>query len=111
MRKYKYLELTIEHVFRANFNDSYYLETVYIDLNDLIKNELVWIDPYNKRSKFNNTYIAIKHYSDDKYVILEKRDGEIKEFEYPTDFTFICCEDFDKSVLLASHISFRKEKH
>ena len=41
MRTYKYLELTIEYVFRANFNDSYYLETVYVELDDLIKNELV----------------------------------------------------------------------
>lgn len=35
--RYKFLEMTIEYVFRANFNDSYYLETVYVDLSDLDK--------------------------------------------------------------------------
>ena len=29
--KYRYLEMTIENVFRCNFNDTYYHETVYID--------------------------------------------------------------------------------
>ena len=32
--EYKYLELTIQYVFRANFNDSYYLETIYLDLDE-----------------------------------------------------------------------------
>ena len=45
MQGYKYLELTIEHVFRANFNDSHYLETIHLDLNDLVKKESVWLDP------------------------------------------------------------------
>ena len=111
MREYKYLELTIEHVFRANFNDSYYLETIHLDLNDLVKKESVWLDPYNGRSKINNTFIAIKHYSDEEYVILKKQGEIIQEFKYPIDFMFICSEDFDKSVLLASHIRFRKEKY
>ncbi|MBE6632832.1 MAG: hypothetical protein E7620_00660 [Ruminococcaceae bacterium] len=110
MRKYKYLELTIEYVFKANFNDSYYLETLYLDLDDLIKDEFVWIDPYHKRSKLNDTLIAVKYVSDEEYVILQKQGESIQEFRSPIDSVFICSEDFDQSGLLASHIRFRKEK-
>lgn len=110
MGKYKYLELSIYHVFKGDFNDSYYLETVYIDLNEIQKEELVWIDPYNKYSKINNTFIAIKNYTDEEYVILIKKENEIQELIYPIDFLLICSEDFDKSRLLASHIKFRMNK-
>ena len=111
MKKYKYLEITVEYIFRSNFNDSYYLETIYVDLNDLAKNGLVWIDPYNKRSKINNTFIAIEHYSDEEYVILEKQGEIVQESKRPIDSLFICSENFDESLLLASHIRFRKEKY
>lgn len=110
MQKYKYLELDIEYVFKGNFNDSYYLETIYFDLNDLVTNELVWIDPYNGKSKIGDTLIAIKYYSDEKYIILKKQKDEVKEFEYKIDSLFICAEDYDESMLLASHIRFKKEK-
>lgn len=60
---YKYLELTIQHFFKANFNDTYYLEKIYFDLDKIINDKIVWIDPYNNKSKNNNTFIAIKSYS------------------------------------------------
>lgn len=62
MKKYNYLEITIEYIYKANFNDSYYLETNYIKLDDFAKDELLWINPYNGRSKRNDTLIAIKHF-------------------------------------------------
>lgn len=49
--EYKYLELTVEYVYRASFNDTYYLETIYLDLADLNKDGLTWIDPYNKGAR------------------------------------------------------------
>lgn len=60
---YKYLELTIQLFLKANFNDTYYLEKIYFDLDKIIKDKIVWIDPYNNKSKNNNTFIAIKSYS------------------------------------------------
>ena len=110
MEKYKYLELSVQYIFRANFNDSYYLETVYIDLDDIARDDTMWIDPYCGRSKIGNTYILVKSYSDEEYVIIKKQGNEINEFKYPVDSLFICSEDFDESMLLASHIKFRKSK-
>lgn len=110
MRTYQYLELTIEYVFRANFNDSYYLEKIYLDLDDLIKDELVWIDPYHGRSRINDTLIAVKYCSDEEYILLEKHGDEIKEYKGSIDWIHTCSEDFDSSMLLASHLWFKKEK-
>ena len=108
--QYKYLELTIEYVFRANFNDSYYLEKLYLDLEDLVKGDLVWIDPYHGRGRQNKTLIAVKSVSDEEYVLWEKTDGKIRETTAKIHTQYIFCEDFDSSMLIASHISFRKEK-
>lgn len=105
------LTLRVMHVFRANFNDTYFLEKVVIDLKDLNKDELTWIDPYNGKSKINNTLIALAYCSDDEYVILEKTGEVIKEHEERELYMdVICCEDFDDSVLLASHIGIQTKK-
>lgn len=73
---YKYLELTIQLFLKANFNDTYYhyLEKIYFDLDKLINDKIVWIDPYNNnnKSKNNNTFIAIKSYSTLKNKIVYK---------------------------------------
>lgn len=107
-----YLTITIMHVFRANFNDTYYLDKVFFNLNDLNKEELTWIDPYNGRSKFNNTLIALAYCSDEGFVILEKNNGIIKEhYERELYLDVICSEPFDDSVFLASHISISTKKY
>ena len=108
--KYRFLEMTIEYVFRANFNDSYYLETVYVDLFDLDKDEPVWIDPYNGRSKVNDNMIALVSCSDEGFTILDRRGDVVKKTKYPVMFDHICCEDYNDSMLLASHIRIRSEK-
>ena len=110
MGKYQYLEISIYHVARGNFNDAYYLESVYLDLKDLCGEEPVWIDPFCGRSKICQTEIAVKSYSDEEYVILKKQGACIEEHRHPIDALFICSESFDESSLLASHICFRKEK-
>ena len=61
--KFKKVHVTIQYVFRANFNDTYYLEELIFNLDDLNKEKLNWFDPYNKRSKINNTLVAIKYVS------------------------------------------------
>ena len=109
MSKYNYLELTIGHVNKGNFNDFYCLEKVHIDLKSLSKDELVWIDPYNGHGTSNDK-IAIKNYTDDYFIICEIKDNNITEAKYPIDFLYICSENFDNSSLLVSHIQFRKEK-
>ena len=106
--KYNYLELMIGYVAKGNFNDFYYLEKLYLNLDEIVKDELVWIDPYNGKSKINNNLIAVKYYTNDEYIILEKNADSIRETKYPIDYLYICSEKFDNDTLLVSHITFRK---
>ena len=110
VERIKYIEISIEYVYRGNFNDSYYLETIEIDLENLNKEELVWIDPFNKRSKINNTLIAFEYVSDEEFVIFQKVNDNISEYKNETYIGHICCEDYDESRLLAAHINFRTRK-
>lgn len=103
--KAKSLRVTIQYVFRGNFNDNYWLEEIIIDLNELKdKQELVWFDPFNGRSKVNNALVAIAYVSDEKFIILEKKNNSIIEKESAKYSDYIICEDYDESMLLASHI-------
>ena len=106
-KKIKKVIVTIQYVFRANFNDTYWLEEMIINLDELDKETLTWFDPYKGRSKINNTLVAIAYVSDEKFIILEKKDNVISEHEKEIYLDYIACEDYDSSVLLASHIRIR----
>lgn len=95
----------IMHVYKANFNDTYYLERYKFDVDEIPKDRLVWIDPFFGRSKRNNIEVAIKYISDDEIIILEKKDNIIKEHRADIIMDIIICEDFDNSTLLACHIN------
>ena len=104
--KIKSLKITIQYVFRANFNDTYWLEEMIIDLNELKNSqELIWFDPFNGRSKENDTLVAISYVSDEKFIVLEKKKDIVSEKVIENISEHILCEDFDESMLLAAHIS------
>ena len=100
--------INVMHVFRANFNDTYYLEDYTFDLDELYKDELVWFDPYLGRSKINDTKVAISYVSDDNMNVLVDDGKSIKEENVDGLRECILCEDCDESRMLASHISFRR---
>ena len=100
----KRLEVVIQYVFRASFNDTYYLEEFSIELAKLDKEQPMWIDPFAGRSKSGETMVAITYYSDDEFVILEKTGDKIKESKVKRGYDYIVCEDYDESMLLATHI-------
>lgn len=102
--KFKKVIITIQYVFRANFNDTYWLEDEIINLDDLDKEGLTWFDPFKGRSKFNNTLVSIKYVSNDKFIILKKKDNIINEIENECYIDHIICEDYDQSMMLAAHI-------
>ncbi|MBQ2989193.1 MAG: hypothetical protein IJD59_08830 [Clostridia bacterium] len=97
--------ITVEYVFRANFNDSYWLEEVNYDFDTLDRENLTWIDPYHGRSKTNGTSFALLYCSDEKFVILKKENGEIRKEEASAFLGYTFCEDYDQSMLLAAHIN------
>ena len=102
--------VNIMYVFRANFNDTFYIDEIVIDLNKLNNESLYWFDPFNNKSKENNTLVAISYCDDNKMIILEKKDNQIKEHKVTFIKECILCEDYDSSRLLASHISLRTNK-
>lgn len=105
--KIKKISITIQYVFRANFNDTYFLDNIIINLDELNKDELTWFDPFYGRSKLNNTTIAIAYCSDDEFIVLEKKNDIINKATTKSYMDYIVCEDYDESMLLASHITLR----
>ena len=101
------LSITIEYVFRASFNDTYWLEELNFDLCQLDRDQLTWIDPYNGRSKTNSMTVALLYCSDEKLVLLKNESGELKKEESNVFWGCTLCEDYDESMLLAAHIRLR----
>lgn len=101
--KNRYISIKIYRVFKANFNDSYFLDEYRVNVNTM-KDEIVWFDPFMGHSKINNVSAAIYSCSDDEITILEKRNNDIKEFKTEILLEHIICEDYDNSTMLASHI-------
>ena len=104
----RFVEITIMYVFRANFNDTYYLDTIKIDPDTLNRDQLTWFDPFYGRSKINDTQVAISYCSDDHMIILEKNQDTIKEHRANFLSECILCEDYDSSMMLAAHIKLGK---
>ena len=106
-KKYKRLSITIEYVFRAYFNDTYWLEELNFDLYQLAGEKPIWIDPYHGRSKTGSTSIAVLSCSDEKLVLLKNENGTVKKEEADSFWGCTLCEDYDESLLLAAHIRIR----
>ena len=102
------VKVEVMNVHKANFNDTYYLETLAIDLTSLNMNELTWFDPYLGKSQINDTEVAIYRWNDEEITILEKTNGEIIEHTHDIIMDCVLTEDVDKSVFLASHIRLSK---
>lgn len=100
----KNISIVIQNVFKANFNDTYWLEEVKIDLDTLDRDALTWFDPFHGRSNHNQITVAIAYCSDEKFVILEKNGDNIKEYETKSPFECIISEDHNDSMLLAAHL-------
>ena len=105
--KRKKLSITVEYVFKANFNDTYWLEKSDFDFEHLDRDKLTWIDPYNGRSKTNGMQIALAYCSDEKFVILKKENGVITSEEASVLWGCILCEDYNESLLLSARIDVR----
>jgi hypothetical protein len=93
----------VTYVFKANFNDEMYLEEKIIEIDGLKDKPLVWFDPYLGRSKIKDTEFAIKSVTDKGMTLLVRKNGEITQEK--GSWSYILCEDFNESCLLASHIS------
>ena len=102
--KYGKILVTVEYVFRANFNDSFWLFEKEIEID---KQTLVWFDPYFGRNNKNDVKIALAECTDDGFVFLEKRGEIIRECR--TDFLLghTVCDDFDEAKLIVAHVRLK----
>ena len=99
------ISVTIMYVFRANFNDTYYLDKKIIEISSLENKELVWFDPYFGRTK-TNVRFAIAGFKNNNLIIYELNEkGEYIEHIQEPYMDCIFCEDYDASMLIASHVS------
>ena len=105
--KKRTVKVVIQYVFRANFNDTYWLEEKTINLNELDREKLTWFDPYNGKSKQNATRVAVSYCSDEKIVILEESDGDTKEQTSERGIDCVVSEDYDENTFIAAHISMQ----
>ena len=98
------LHVTVQYVFRANFNDTYFIESHEIKISELPKGELCWFDPYFGRSKKGTTRTALIACGKEYFTIRADEDGKITEQKLEPYMDFIVCEDYDESKMLAAHI-------
>lgn len=105
------LAITVQYVFRANFNDSYYLDTHEINISELPRDGLYWFDPYFGRSKKGTTSVALVACGKEYFTMRADEDGKITEQRLEPYMDFIVCEDYDESMMLAAHITTRKKKN
>ena len=96
--------VTVQYVFRANFNDTYLLDSREILLDGLSREELYWFDPFLGRSKNGKVRFALSGCGEDYFKILRLADGDLREEEIDFILDFIECEDYDESKMLAAHI-------
>ena len=103
------LSITNEYVFRADFNDTYWLSEKELELSALDREELTWIDVYDGRSK-NETKVAVLRSSDTELVILEKSGNNINEIKSDSFGQCTLCEDYDESMMLSARIKLKTKK-
>lgn len=105
------LVITVQYVFRANFNDSYFLDSYEINIDELSREGLYWFDPYFGRSKKGTTRVALAAVGKDYFTFLKDEGGKITKEKLELYMDFIVCEDYDESMMLAAHITTRKKKN
>ena len=96
--------VTVQYVFRANFNDTYLLDSREILIDELSRGELYWFDPFLGRSKTGDVRVALSGCGEDYFKICRLEDGKIREEEIDLILDFIECEDYDETKMLAAHI-------
>ena len=106
--KVKKVVCVVQYVFKANFNDTYYLEEIVMDLESIKEDgELFYFDPFMGRSKINDTMVAISYVDDEKFTLVTKKNNEITYESKDSYLDFILTEPYDDSMFLSASISLK----
>ena len=106
--KYTQVVISLELVFKANLNDSYYLGEQSIPFADLQKEELVWFSPFHGRPSAKDKKIALLYCSDEGFTLLEKVGDTIEKQEnIPLKSGTTVSDDFDKGSFFWASIKIQ----
>ncbi len=104
----RFVKMSVWIVMKCNFNDEMLVETLYINVEDLINKPLVWYDLYLGRNKFISKKIAFSSLKNNKLTAIVD-DGEIKK-EYNLDSYDFFVDDNDEKSLITCKISMHEKK-
>lgn len=93
----------VMHVQKCNFNDTYYVKENIMNVDEIKDQPLKWFNPYLGLSKDSQIEIAVAYITDEAIYYLEKDGTKIQVVEKELYLDYICCEDLDDRLLLASH--------
>lgn len=97
------LNISVNLVYRGNFNDERLIATKKLELSELIGQPFVWFDPYLDMKKGSTLKIALAYLEEATLYILVDDGEDISLVEkecYLHSFT----DDYDSSYIIASSI-------
>ena len=106
--KCKFIKMSVYFVMKCNFNDEMLVETLCINVEDLINKPLVWHDLYLGKNKTISKKIAFTSLKKNKLTAIVV-DGEIKK-EYNLDSYDFFVDDNDEKSLITCKISMHEKK-
>ena len=99
------IKISVEHVYKANFNDSMQIADAVILLEEIKDKPLLWFDPYLGLNKKQQIEIAVVSVDDEEVTYYEKNNGEIKVITKELILDYILADDLNEQLLIATHIS------
>lgn len=93
----------VMYVQKCNFNDTYYIKENIIYVGEIKDQPLKWFNPYLGLSKDSQIEIAVAYINEESIYYLEKNGTKMQVVEKELYLDYICCEDLDDRLLLASH--------
>lgn len=104
------LVISVQYVFRANFNDTYFIDSREISIDELSRDEIYWFDPFLGKSKLGKARVALVGCGKEHFR-MQSTDGEnISERRLDSYLDFIVSEDYDESRMLAAHIRVARRR-
>ena len=101
------LSIGVEYVFKANFNDTYFLDRFEIPLCELSKRALFRFDPFFGRGKTDEKRAALLYCSDKRLTVLELSNGKCAKRKSSPQIGCILCDEYDETRLIAANISLK----
>lgn len=98
-----YVNLSVNLVYRGNFNDERLIESKKIVFAEFENKPLVWLDVYLGNKKDNKVKIAFVYVNKKKIYFLED-DGERIKVVKKSEFSHYYSDDYDEKYIISTEI-------